>query len=540
VLDRYPLADDLLMSEDQEWSRRVLLDGLEIVYEPRAVVRHSHAYTVGAAFRRFFDSGSTARRSYVSDASESRAALRRAGARYAVGEVKWLWRTRQLRWFPYAAVYESAKFAGLQLGLRHERIPRSLKRRMSLLPGLWDRDSVASRRDVGTPQRICLVYDHLYPQTVGGAERWMRDLGLHLARTGNDVTHVTMRHWDPDDPPASTDVRVIGVTPAGRVYGDERRTLLPPLRFGAAVARHLWRHGSEYDVVHMASFPYFPLLAATAIRPRHDYRLVVNWIEVWTQEYWRRYAGLAVGTAGWLVQRACIRIRHDAYCISQMHADRLVAEGYRGTPVVLPGLYAGPVETTPAAEVETSLIVYAGRHVKEKRIDLLVDAFALAREQRRALRLEIYGEGPERERIERLVDSKGLDGSIRVLGKRPEEEVEAAIARAACVVNPSEREGYGLVIVEAAAHGTPSVIIAGPENASVEILDDGVNGVVAREASPESLAAALLGALDAGRPLRESTARWFADNATRLRIDASLDVVAAAYGTRPVTQAEGE
>ena len=33
---------------------------------------------------------------------------------------------------------------------------------------------------------------------------------------------------------------------------------------------------------------------------------------------------------------------HDAYCISRMHAERLVAEGYRGTPVVLPGLYAGP------------------------------------------------------------------------------------------------------------------------------------------------------------------------------------------------------
>ena len=37
----------------------------------------------------------------------------------------------QRRWIPYAAVYELAKFAGLQLGLRHDRLPRSLKRRLS-------------------------------------------------------------------------------------------------------------------------------------------------------------------------------------------------------------------------------------------------------------------------------------------------------------------------------------------------------------------------------------------------------------------------
>ena len=532
VLERFPLADDVLMSEDQEWSRRVLLAGLEIVYEPRAAVRHSHVYTIAAAFRRFFDSGASADRAYVSEARESRAALRRTGARYALGEVAWLWRTRQLRWLPYAVVYESAKFAGLQLGLRHERIPVGLKRRMSSLPALWegpDRSDEPAADEGSSGLRVCLIYDHLFPETVGGAERWMRDLGLHLARSGNDVTHVTMRHWLPDSPPDSTHVRVIGVTAAGRVYGDERRTLLPPVRFGAAVARHLWRHGSEYDVVHVASFPYFSLLAASALRSRRGYRLVVNWIEVWTKGYWRHYGGLAIGTIGWLVQRACVRIPHDAYCISQMHADRLVAEGYRGTPVVLPGLYSGTAEPKPPTEVDPTLIVYAGRHVREKRVDLLVRAFAVARVELPELRLELYGDGPEHGRIARVVDAARVGDAVLLAGKRPEAEVDAAMARAACVATASEREGYGLVIVEAAAHGTPSVIVAGPENASVELVEDGVNGLVALDASPESLAAALVAAVRAGPSLRESTSRWFEANASRLRIEASLELVAAAY-----------
>jgi len=134
--ERYPFADDRAMSEDQEWSRRVLLDGLTLVYEPRAAVHLSQSYTLAEAFRRFFDSGASADRSYVSEAGESRRALRSAAARYARGEVAWLWRTGQRRWIPYAAVYEAAKFAGLQLGRRHERLPGWLRRRLGALPPL--------------------------------------------------------------------------------------------------------------------------------------------------------------------------------------------------------------------------------------------------------------------------------------------------------------------------------------------------------------------------------------------------------------------
>ena len=129
ALERFPFRDDLTMSEDQEWSRRALRAGFSLVYEPRAAVRHSHAYTIRSAFRRFFDSGVSAEHAYV-EGDASRAALRRAGARYAREEVAWLWSTGRRRWIPYTAAYELGKYAGLQLGLRHARLPRSLVRRL--------------------------------------------------------------------------------------------------------------------------------------------------------------------------------------------------------------------------------------------------------------------------------------------------------------------------------------------------------------------------------------------------------------------------
>jgi glycosyltransferase involved in cell wall biosynthesis len=138
VWSEFPFADDLIMSEDQEWSRRVLLAGKTLVYEPRAAVFHSHAYTVASAFRRFFDSGVSAERSYASGGGAPGSALRSAAARYAKGELEWLWSTGQRRWIPYTAAYELAKFTGLQLGRRHRSLPASLKRHLSGLPSYWE------------------------------------------------------------------------------------------------------------------------------------------------------------------------------------------------------------------------------------------------------------------------------------------------------------------------------------------------------------------------------------------------------------------
>jgi rhamnosyltransferase len=135
LLERFPFAEDVLIAEDQDWSRRVLLEGFELRYEARAAVRHSHAYTVFTGFRRFFESGVAADRSFLAGGGQARGVLRHKAVAYARGELGWLLRTGQARWIPYTALYEAAKFAGLQLGARHELLPLWLKTRWTRYPG---------------------------------------------------------------------------------------------------------------------------------------------------------------------------------------------------------------------------------------------------------------------------------------------------------------------------------------------------------------------------------------------------------------------
>jgi glycosyltransferase involved in cell wall biosynthesis len=127
------------------------------------------------------------------------------------------------------------------------------------------------------------------------------------------------------------------------------------------------------------------------------------------------------------------------------------------------------------------------------------------------------------------VQQLGLEASVQVAGRRPETEVARALARAACLATASEREGYGLVVVEAAAHGTPSVVVEGPENAATELVEEGVNGAIASSANPEELARAILRVVDASCILRASTTRWFAHNAPRLELGHSLELVINEY-----------
>ena len=376
--------------------------------------------------------------------------------------------------------------------------------------------------------RICLVYDCLFPYTVGGAERWYRNLGERLAADGHEVSYLTLRQWKRGEGADVAGVDVIAVGPRMGLYSEGgRRRILPPLVFGLGVLWHLLRRGSRYDVVHTASFPYFSLLAAAAVRRLRGYRLVVDWHEVWSREYWDEYLGAIGGRIGNAVQQLCLRVPQRAFCFSRLHARRLRAAPVNGELTVLEGEYAGPPGRNPAQA--EPLVVFAGRHIAEKRVPALVPALALARERIPDLRGEIYGDGPEHAEVLRLRSEHHLDGALDVPGFVEAQRVEDALSRALCLVLPSRREGYGMVVVEAAAVGTPSVVVAGPDNAAADLVSEGENGYVAASAAPADLAAAIERVHADGHALRERTAAWFRANATRLSLASSLEQVLASY-----------
>ena len=158
--------------------------------------------------------------------------------------------------------------------------------------------------------RVCVVYDCLYPHTVGGAERWYRDLAERLAAEGHEVTYVTLRQW-PRGERAQIDprVRVVTAGPRMALYtASGRRRTLPPLVFGARRAR---APAASRALLRRRAHVLVPVLLTACGRrgaSLEPFKLVVDWFEVWSDSYWRDYLGAVGGRVGALVQRLCARV----------------------------------------------------------------------------------------------------------------------------------------------------------------------------------------------------------------------------------------
>src|SRR3954447_9713863 len=97
--------------------------------------------------------------------------------------------------------------------------------------------------DQSGSRRIAFAYDQLYPETVGGAQRYYWGLTRELAKR-RPVTYLTVRRWEGPKVIERDGVEIRGIC------SDRRRSDFP-----VALGTHLTRHGSRYAVVHCACFP---------------------------------------------------------------------------------------------------------------------------------------------------------------------------------------------------------------------------------------------------------------------------------------------
>jgi glycosyltransferase involved in cell wall biosynthesis len=145
------------------------------------------------------------------------------------------------------------------------------------------------------------------------------------------------------------------------------------------------------------------------------------------------------------------------------------------------------------ADPDLDVVLWVGRFAPEKDLATLVAAFDDLHEDRPDTRLVLAGTGPERERIEALVDARGLADAVRFPGF-----VDPApyMARASVFALSSTYEGLPTVLVEALLVGCPVVSTDCPSGPR-EILANGEFGRLVPVGDSGAFAVALAGALDA-------------------------------------------
>lgn len=119
---------DVVMSEDQAWAMAVLRAGYAVEYVPGATAWHGHRLSLGRAFRRNFDSGSSLGRLGVAGGQW------RSGLAHLGRELRWIATHHGIGAAGHAVLYESVRMLGFQVGRLESRLPHSLSRGLGEAP----------------------------------------------------------------------------------------------------------------------------------------------------------------------------------------------------------------------------------------------------------------------------------------------------------------------------------------------------------------------------------------------------------------------
>ncbi len=193
------------------------------------------------------------------------------------------------------------------------------------------------------------------------------------------------------------------------------------------------------------------------------------------------------------------------------------------------GVRAEPVLLTPGVVVPPTVsdrgeprILFVGRLVPRKGLATLITALPMVVRRIPSVRMTVIGDGPDRTRLTRMVAEVGVGDCVEFLGSRTDAEVAAFRNRSACAVlvpeptgDPTDVEGYGMVLAEAQAAGVPAITADQP-GVREAVAPDGA--ILVPSQDPEALAEALVRILTdpalsermarAGRRWAEQTGRW--------------------------------
>ncbi|GGP85678.1 glycosyl hydrolase [Streptomyces griseomycini] len=341
------------------------------------------------------------------------------------------------------------------------------------------------------PRRIVfLAHRDLGNPSAGGSELLVDRLADGLTRLGHQVTLLC------GGPASFRDYRVVS---AGGTYDHYLRArsafarqvgdcdLLVEVCNGMPYLAPLWHHGPTLCLVNHVHTDLWPMRFGGPLAPAAR---IGRRLEHWALTGARR-RGLLVAVSpstaralrGIGVARERIRIVHN-----------------------------GVEEPGPrTARSPEPLFVAVGRLVEYKRVDLLLRLWERVRPVTGG-RLVIVGDGPERDRLERLAGP-----GVEFTGHVSEAEKHRLLCAAWLLLHPSAVEGWGLVVTEAAVRRTPAVAFDVP--GLRDSVVDGVTGVLARGESSFAAAWCTL-ALSAHR--RERMGEAARDHAARFRWDRTV------------------
>lgn len=329
---------------------------------------------------------------------------------------------------------------------------------------------MAERRPV-----VALVTDSIHPFHRGGKEIRYHEIAHRLAERA-DVHVYTMNWWQGARERREGNVTYHAIAPLLPLYSGPRRSVRQAVVFALSCLRLLGRRFDVIEADHMPYLQLFPLRLVATVRRK---RLLVTWHEFWGPEGWREYLGPA-GRIGWLVERTAMRLPDAIIAASAETADRLRAHlGSHAEVTVAPnGVDLRQIGGAVATGAPADLVV-VGRLLPHKRVDLLLGAVAILREEGMPVTCRVIGDGPQLADLQARAAALGISSAVDFrYDLHGQDALYSALKAARVFVFPSAREGFGIAVLEALACGLPVITTSAPDNLARHLVKRSDRSVV--------------------------------------------------------------
>ena len=338
--------------------------------------------------------------------------------------------------------------------------------------------------------KICYIYDAIYPWIKGGIEKRLYEISRRLAERGYEVHLYGLKWWSGPDVLLKDGVYIHGTGKALNLYSNKRRSISEAVYFSMKVLSSCIK--DKVDIIDCQQFPYLSCFSSKFISLARNTKFIITWYEIW-RDYWLKYLGIT-GVIGMLIERACAKMPHYAIAINNIIKRELIMLGVpKEVIVTIPnGVDFYRIQNVKK-QSDSFDIVYAGRLVAHKRVDILLRAVYEVKKEMPDIKCIIIGDGPEKNKLIGLASELNLlRKNVYFLGfLEKDEDVYSYIKSSKVFVLPSIREGFPNTILEANACGVPVIIINSPKNASIEAVKDHYNGFKVG-LSPQELAHKIL------------------------------------------------